>query len=70
MNMSDEELNSYVMGIVVDMINDNLADPQYDPPETVTVHYGLIDEENNLYGCASEEGEKLGEKIFSTEGMN
>ena len=70
MNMSDEELNSFVMGIVVDMINENLADPKYDPAETVTVHYGLIDEENNLYGCASGEGEKLGAKIFSTEGMN
>lgn len=68
--MSEEELNAYVMNIVIDMINDNLADPQYDPAETVTVHYGLLDEENNLYGCPSEEGEKLGGKIFSSEGMN
>ena len=67
--MSEEEMNAYVLDILIDMINDNLADPQYDPPETVTVHYGLIDEENKVYGCDSGEGEKLGEKIFSTAGM-
>ena len=67
--MSDEEMSNFVMDVLVDMINDNLADPQYDPPETVTVHYGLIDEENNVYGCSSGEGEKLGEKIFSATGM-
>ena len=68
--MSTEEVNAFVMDILVDMINDNLADPQYDAPETVTVHYGLMDEENNIYGCTSEEGEKLGAKIFSQTGMN
>lgn len=67
--MSDEELNAFVMDVLIDMINDNLADPQYDAPETVTVHYGLLDEENNMYGCTSEEGEKLGAKIFSSTGM-
>lgn len=68
--MSDEEVNAFVMGVLIDMINENLADPQYDPAETVTVHYGLLDEENNMYGCTSEEGEKLGAKIFSSAGMN
>jgi hypothetical protein len=68
--MSDEEVNAFVMGVLIDMINENLADPQYDPAETVTVHYGLLDEENNMYGCTSEEGEKLGAKIFSSTGMN
>lgn len=69
MAMSEAEQSDFIMDVVIDMMNDNLADPQYDAPETVTVHYGLMDEENNVYGCTSEEGEKLGEKIFSAEGM-
>ncbi len=68
--MSNDEVNAFVMGVLIDMIDENLADPQYDPAETVTVHYGLLDEENNMYGCTSEEGEKLGAKIFSSTGMN
>ena len=70
MAMTDEERNDWVMDVLIDMINDNLADPQYDPAEDVVVHYGLMDEENNAYGCTSAEGEKLGEKIFSQTGIN
>ena len=69
MAMTEVEQNNWVMDILIDMINDNLADPKYDPPEEVTVHYGLMDEENNVYGCTAEEGEKLGEKLFSQTGM-
>lgn len=70
MAMTEEEQNDFVMEVLVDMMNSNLVDPQYDAPEEVVVHYGLMDEEENVYGCTSEEGQKLGEKIFSSAGMN
>ena len=70
MAMTEAEQNDWVMDVLIDMINDNLADPQYDPAEDVVVHYGLMDEESNVYGCTSAEGEKLGEKLFSQTGIN
>ena len=68
-NMSESEQNDYVMGILLEMMNKNIEDPKYDPAEEVTVHYGLIDEEQKVYGCTEEEGEKLGVKIFSQAGL-
>ena len=68
-NMSEEEQFNFVMGVIIEMLNENLKDPKYDDPVDVTVHYGLIDEEQNLYGCSSDEGTKLGEKLFSLDGI-
>lgn len=68
MNMSEAEQTDYVMGIVIEMMNENLDDPQYDTAEEVIVHYGLLDEDQKMYGCTQEEGQKVGEKLFSLEG--
>ena len=67
MNMSEAEVADYVAGIMIEMLNANLDDPQYDPAEEVTVHYGLLDEEQKMYGCSNEEGQKLGAKLFSLD---
>lgn len=65
-SMSDDEQTNYIMGIMIEMLKDGLKDPQYAEAEEVTVHYGVLDEEGN-YGCSSEEGQKLGEKIFAVD---
>ena len=67
--MSEEELNNYILKLAVGIMNENLENPKYDDPVDVTLHYGLIDEENNTYGCTEEEGKKVGEKLFSLEGI-
>lgn len=69
-NMSEAEQNNYVMALIVEMLNKNLEDPKYDEAVDVTVHYGLLDGEEKAYGCTSEDGVKLGEKIFSTAGID
>lgn len=69
LSMSEEELNNYIIKLAVGIMNENLENPKYDDPVDVTLHYGLIDEENNIYGCTEEEGKKVGEKLFSLEGL-
>lgn len=66
--MSEDEQTNYVMGILIEMLNKKLEDPQYDPAEEVVVHYGPMEGQDGVYGCTSEEGEKLGSKLFSTSG--
>lgn len=66
--MSEAEQTNFVMKILIDFMRTGLEDPQYDAPEEVVVHYGPIDDKGN-YGCSKEDGEKLGAKLFSTEGM-
>lgn len=67
--MSEDEVNNYAFSLAIDLLNEGIADPQYGEPEDVVVHYGIIDEENNVYGCSEEEGQKVGEKLFSVEGI-
>ena len=67
--MSEEEQNNYIMEILLELLNKKIADPQYDPPEDVVVHYGLMEGEDNVYGCDDAEGEKLGAKLFSQSGL-
>ena len=62
--MSEDEMMNSMFTLMIDMLNEGLENPQYTEPVDVTVHYGLLDEENNLYGCDEAEGKKLGEKIF------
>ena len=68
-SMSEDEQYNFVMNVIIEMLNENLKDPKYDDPVDVTVHYGLLDEEQKLYGCSSDEGAKLGEKLFSQAGV-
>lgn len=69
MAMSTEEMNNYAFGLAIEFLTEGIADPQYAPAEDVVVHYGILDEENNVYGCSEAEGQKVGEKLFSLEGM-
>lgn len=69
LTMSQDEMMNSMFSLMIDMLNEGLENPTYTEPEDVTVHYGIIDEENNLYGCDKEEGQKLGEKIFYVPGM-
>ncbi len=66
MAMSEDEQNNYVMGLLIELLNKKIDDPEYDPPEEVVVHYGLLEDQDGLYGCSGEEGEKLGSKLFSS----
>ena len=67
--MSEEEQTNYVMEIVIELLNKKLDDPKYDPAEEVVVHYGPVEGLKGVYGCTEAEGEKLGSKLFSTEGL-
>ncbi len=67
--MSQDELNNVVMAAVINLLSGRLDSPTYGDAEDVVVHYGLLDEEQNMWGCSEEEGAKLGEKLFSTEGL-
>lgn len=67
--MSQDELNNVIMAAVIKLLSDRLDSPTYADPEDVVVHYGLLDEEQNMWGCSEEEGAKLGEKLFSADGL-
>lgn len=67
--MSDDEKRDYVMKVIMELLKGNIDDPKYDKAEDVTVHYGPIDEDTKVYGCTAEEGKKLGDKLFSLEGL-
>lgn len=65
MGMSESEITNSLLLMMIDMLNENLENPLYADKVDVVVHYGLLDEEENLYGCSEAEGQKLGEKLFS-----
>lgn len=69
MAMTEEEQTNYVMAVLIELLNKNLEDPEYDPAEEVTVHYGPVEGESGAYGCTEAEGEKLGSKLFSNKGL-
>ena len=52
---------------IAEIIRENLEEPEYGEPQDVVVHYGLIDEQNNIWGVSEEEGEKLGAILFSAD---
>ena len=47
-----------------------LDQPEYDIPQTVVVHYYPVDAEHNLYGISEDDCRRLGEKLFSMEGLD
>lgn len=63
--MSESEQNNYAIKLTIELMKEKLENPSYGEPVEVTVHYGLLDEEENAYGCSEEEGQKLGEQLFS-----
>ena len=65
--LSEEEANNLIYTKIAEIIRENLEEPEYGEPQDVVVHYGLIDEQNNIWGVSEEEGEKLGEVLFSAD---
>jgi hypothetical protein len=67
--MTQQEINNLVFKVMFNALTEKLSEPQYDAPQDVVLHYGLIDEENKIYGMDESQGEKLGSVLFSTEGL-
>lgn len=65
--LSEEKLNNLVFSTVADIIRENLEDPQYDEPQDIVLHYGLLDKENNLWGVGEEDAEKIAMVLFSAD---
>lgn len=65
--LSEEEANNLIYSKVIEIVRENLEEPEYGEPQDVIVHYGIIDEQNNLWGVSEEEGEKLGALLFSAD---
>lgn len=65
--LSEEETNSLIYSKVIEIVRENLEEPEYGEPQDIIVHYGIIDEQNNLWGVSEEEGEKLGALLFSAD---
>ena len=65
--LSEEETNNLIYSKVIEIVRENLEEPEYGEPQDIIVHYGIIDEQNNLWGVSEEEGEKLGALLFSAD---
>ena len=68
-SLSQDELTDLVYDSLFDVLDNNIENPQYQAPEEITVHYGLIDKEHDIYGVNENEAAKIGTKLFSTEGL-
>ena len=68
-SLSQDELTDLVYDSLFDVLDNNIENPQYEAPEEITVHYGLIDNEHDIYGVNENEAAKVGTKLFSTEGL-
>ncbi len=66
-NMTEEEYTKAVYGVLLDLLEESVNNPVYGEPQTTTVHYGLLDKENNVYGVSEEDGNKLGSMLFYAE---
>ena len=60
--MNQEQITAEAMNYLITCIEEGLEDPQYDSSVDVTVHYGVLEENN--YGVSEEDGQRLGEKLF------
>lgn len=69
MKMTEEEMYEDIYAALFDHLEENLNDPSYDEPVELVVHYGIVDEENKVYGVSSEDSEKIGSALFSSEGL-
>lgn len=66
-DMTEDELSGRVFDAFFDILNRNLENPVYGEAQEITVHYGLLDEEENAYGVDEAAGSRIGEKLFSIE---
>lgn len=64
---SENELNNRIFSAMAETIRENAKNPTYDQAQEVTVHYGLLNPENGVYGLSEEDAALLGSYLFSTE---
>jgi hypothetical protein len=69
-NTDPDVICSTVFRNVFSALSAQLDQPEYGIPETVVVHYYPIDTSRNLYGINEEDCTRLGEKLFSMEGLD
>ena len=69
-NTDPDVICSTVFRNVFSALSAQLDQPEYGIPETVVVHYYPIDASRNLYGINEEDCTRLGEKLFSMEGLD
>lgn len=72
LSMSEEELNNTIFNSIFEALNQNIEAPQYSEPQEVVLHYGLLQGGGSgeaTYGIGSDDGKKIGEALFSLEGM-
>ena len=65
--LSEEEMNNLAFSKSVEIVRENLENPQYDEPQQIVLHYGILDKENNLWGVSEEEAEKIAMVLFSAD---
>lgn len=63
--LTADEQQDIVLRSLFEFLIGKLDTPTYGDPTEVVLHYGLLDEENNLYGCDEDQGELFGSKAFS-----
>ena len=64
-NMSDEDKNNLINSILIEIIQDNLKEPTYSETQEVVVHYGLLDDTNNIYGLSEEDSTKIADVLIT-----
>lgn len=65
--LNEEELNNLIYSKSAEIIRENMEAPQYDEPQDIVIHYGILDKENNLWGVNEEEAEKIAMVLFSAD---
>ena len=68
-SLSQDELTDLVYDSLFDVLDSTIENPQYEAPEEITVHYGLVDQAGKVYGLNDEDCRALGDKLFSMEGL-
>jgi hypothetical protein len=63
--LTADEQQDIVLRALSEFLIGKLDTPTYGDPTEVVLHYGLLDEENNIYGCDEDQGELFGSKAFS-----
>lgn len=68
-DMNPDEIYSIAFENVFTELSANLDNPEYAPAENVTVRYHQINVDEDLYGVSENDCRKIGEKLFSLEGL-
>lgn len=63
--LTADEQQDIVLRALFNFLIGKLDTPTYGDPTEVVLHYELLDEENNMYGCDEEQGELFATTAFS-----